>query len=205
MPFLAFLGCDGSGKSAVIRNVSERLKAEGHQVTLGHWRPKPFGKSSSTSQIADAPHKQSPRGTVTSMVKLVWLWLNWWIAWFQHLRAESRQGYVIFDRFHADLIVDPKRYRYGGPLWLAKLASRMMPRPNRVFFLDASPEVLISRKQEVSYQALQDSRDSYLNLKTAIPDFTVVDASEPLESVIGFVLDSIGSPNKPGGNYHSGS
>ncbi len=35
--FLSFLGCDGSGKSAVIAGVTERLEKQGVVVTRGHW------------------------------------------------------------------------------------------------------------------------------------------------------------------------
>ena len=185
MPFIAFLGCDGSGKSAVIQGVAARLEAEGRPVTLGHWRPKPFASSSSsTPSAADDPHGQQPRGFASSVLKLGWLWLNWWVAWCQYLRRDSRQGFVLFDRYHGDLLVDPKRYRYGGPLWLARLASRWMPQPDLVIYLDAPAEVLLSRKQEVSAAALKTSRAAYLALAASSPRIQVIDASGSLPAVI---------------------
>jgi thymidylate kinase len=185
MPFIAFLGCDGSGKSAVIQGVAARLETEGHPVTLGHWRPKPFASSSGgTPSSADDPHGQHPRGVASSILKLGWLWLNWWVAWFQYLRRDSRHGYVLFDRYHGDLLVDPRRYRYGGPMWLARLASRWMPQPDRVIFLDAPPEILLSRKQEVSAQALAASRTRYQSLCGTHRRFQVIDACRSLKQVI---------------------
>ncbi len=185
MPFIAFLGCDGSGKSAVIQGVAARLEAEGHPVTLGHWRPKPFASSSdSTPPAADDPHGQSPRGFASSILKLGWLWLNWWVAWCQYLRRDSRSGFVIFDRYHGDLLVDPKRYRYGGPLWLARLASRWMPQPDTIIFLDAEPDVLLSRKQEVGRDSLEIARREYLAFCHGIPQCRIIDASRSLETVI---------------------
>jgi thymidylate kinase len=190
MPFIAFLGCDGSGKSAVIQGVAAHLKAEGHPVTLGHWRPKPFASSSAgTPAAADDPHGQAPRGFASSILKLGWLWLNWWVAWFLHLRRDSHHGYALFDRYHADLLVDPKRYRYGGPLWLAMLASRLMPQPDLVIFLDAETEVLLSRKQEVDEESLKRSRYSYLRLCQTHARFQIVDASRPLHDVIARVME----------------
>jgi thymidylate kinase len=193
MPFIAFLGCDGSGKSAVIQGVAARLEAEGHPVTLGHWRPKPFASSSGgTPSAADDPHGQAPRGFASSILKLGWLWLNWWVAWFQYLRRDSHHGYVLFDRYHGDLLVDPRRYRYGGPMWLANLASRWMPQPDRVIFLDAPPAVLLTRKQEVSEEALKRGRAAYLAMATRTPQIRVVDAGQPLAVVIDTVLNAAG-------------
>ena len=195
MPFITFLGCDGSGKSAVIDGLKTLPDAEGHKVTLGHWRPKAFGASSATSQAADDPHGQSARGFAGSILKLGWLWLNWWVAWFRHLRKDSRSGYVLFDRYHGDLLVDSKRYRYGGPMCLAKLASRLMPQPDIVFFLDAPPDVLLARKQEVPIETLVRSRLAYLSFAKTNDKVRVIDASLPFEQVIQDVLTPL--PSKP--------
>jgi thymidylate kinase len=184
MPFIAFLGCDGSGKSAVIQGVAARLVADCHQITFGHWRPTPFASSSNHTHNAADPHGQQARGLISSILKLGWLWFNWWLAWFKYLRRDSRNGFVLFDRYHGDLLVDPKRYRYGGPAWLARIACRMMPQPELVVFLDAPPDVLLSRKQEVGKAALELARCSYLNFCHNLPSCRIIDASQPLESVI---------------------
>jgi thymidylate kinase len=196
MPFIAFLGCDGSGKSAVIQGLKTKLEQDGHRVTLGHWRPKALDASSDSSQSADDPHGKPKRGFVASVLKLGWLWLNWWIAWFRSLRAESRSGFVLFDRYHGDLLVDPSRYRYGGPMWLAKLVCRIMPRPDQVIFLDAPTEVLLARKQEVFEESLKTSRRKYLELCAINHYFMIVDACPSLEVVIKTIRDQLRSAKK---------
>lgn len=195
--FLSFLGCDGSGKSAVIAGVAERLRAQGVTVVLGHWRPVALdGKDTAAggrSHVnADDPHGQVPRGTLSSVLKLGWLWLNWWGGWWKHLRKASMDGVVLFDRYHADLLVDPRRYRYGGPMWLARLASRLMPQPDVVVFLDAEPDVLLARKQEVGREALAKAREKYLELCAGNTRFQVVDATRPLVNVIEEVVETAG-------------
>jgi thymidylate kinase len=95
---------------------------------------------------------------------------------------------LLFDRYHADLLVDPRRYRYGGPMWLARLASRLMPQPDIVCFLDAEPEVLLARKQEVGREALAESREKYLALSATHRRFRIIDAAQPLEKVIEEVV-----------------
>ena len=194
--FLSFLGCDGSGKSAVIAGLTERLGQQKISVIHGHWRPVATPLEASDKSIATAkdPHGQMPRGTPTSILKLGWLWLNWWLGCWRFLHKASRDGVVLFDRYHADLLVDPRRYRYGGPLWLARLASKWMPQPDIVIFLDADPDVLLSRKQEVPREALEASRQKYLALCASHSRFKIVDASQPLDQVIEEVLKAVGKP-----------
>ena len=189
MSFIAFLGCDGSGKSAVIEGITRHFKAMDQTVSRGHWRPKAFSREMPTLTVpVDDPHGKSPRGVASSVLKLGWLWLNWRLAWLGTMGRNARNDMVIFDRYHADLLVDPRRYRYGGPMWLARLATRLMPQPDRVYFLDATPEVLLSRKQEVGIEALAASRAAYLALAQTNPRITVIDASQSLERVIADVV-----------------
>lgn len=201
MPFVAFLGCDGSGKSSVINGVSARLAETGQPITRGHWRPVALGHRN-TGAGADNPHGLEPRGMLASLLKLCWLWLNWRLAWHRGLRAASTHGIVLFDRYHADLLVDPQRYRYGGPRAIARLACSLMPQPDLVVFLDAEPGLLWQRKQEVDPQALAKARAAYLALAACDLRIRVVDASQPLDAVIDTVLRLIteaGSNPQPAG------
>lgn len=186
MSLIAFLGCDGAGKSAVIAGLAARLGEQGRPVALGHWRPRPLQREATEEEIAAAadPHARSPRSLPASVLKLGWIWLNWWLAWVTGLRRRCRDGHVLYDRYHADLAIDPRRYRYGGPVWLARLASRTMPQPDLVLFLDAPVDVLLSRKQEVPGAVLEESRRKYLELCASGARFRVVDATRSLEEVI---------------------
>lgn len=193
MSFIALLGCDGSGKSAVIERVARNLSATGIPVTRGHWRPSAFGSAETggRTEAADNPHGQTARGAFSSLLKLGWLWANWWAGWWRGLRTRNRAGVILFDRYHGDLVVDPKRYRYGGPAVCARLASRWMPQPDLVVFLDAEPAVLLSRKQEVSQEALEQARTRYLAWACSNANCVVVDASRPLPDVVEDVLERI--------------
>ena len=194
MAFIAFLGCDGSSKSAVISEIAARCRQDGTEVVVGHWRPRAFRTDTAGAKVpADNPHGERPRGIISSFLKLMWLGFNWWAGWWTGLGKASRKGLVLFDRYHGDLLVDPQRYRYGGPLVLARMLTRCMPQPDLVVFLDAAPEVLLSRKQEVSHEALEKSRERYLQLCRGNSRCAVVDASLPLEEVTKLVIEQIGS------------
>jgi len=191
MPFVALLGCDGSGKSAVISEVSAQFRAAGIPVICGHWRPVALSGKPAESLAADDPHGKPPHSEVKSILKLGWLWFNWWLGWWRELRKGSRDGLVLFDRFHGDLLIDPRRYRYGGAIWLASLASRLMPQPDLILFLDAPPEVLLARKQEVSCEALERSRERYLQFGKSRRQFLLIDVNRPLDDVVKDVISRI--------------
>jgi thymidylate kinase len=189
MPFIAILGCDGSGKSAVIAAIDAEWCRRNQPLRRGHWRP---GTGSAlAAAAAKDPHGVAPRGGVGSFFKLGWLWYNWWRGWWRGLRGAARGGLVVFDRYHADLLVDPLRYRYGGPEVLARWASRLMPQPDLVIFLDADEGVLLSRKQEVSRDALAKARGGYHRLIGELPNGRVVDAARSLDEVVAEVIGLI--------------
>ncbi|HSD81046.1 MAG TPA: hypothetical protein VLB47_10305, partial [Solirubrobacteraceae bacterium] len=61
------------------------------------------------------------------------------------------------------------------------------PRPDLVIFLDAPPEVLHARKGEGTPASLARRRREYLQLAETTEHFAVVDATQPLDDVVGQV------------------
>lgn len=189
MPFVVFVGCDGSGKSTVIDRLTKHLESAGVSVRYGHWCPTK-GAANHGGNAPD-PHSQVPRNSVTSTIKLGVLAFRWWRAWaLDGWGKAADRGVVLFDRYHGDLLVDPLRYRYGGPHWLARLWSRCLPQPDHLLFLDAAPEVLLSRKQEVSREALERSRTAYLGLMKS-KGGRVVDVARPVDEIVAEILQMI--------------
>jgi len=78
--------------------------------------------------------------------------------------ALARSTLVLNDRHFVDILVDRKRYRYGGPLWLLHLIWRVIPVPNLIIVLNAPPQVLQVRKQEVSFEETARQCNAYLSL-----------------------------------------
>ena len=89
----------------------------------------------------------------------------------------TRATLVIFDRYYHDLLVDTRRYRYGGSRWLAKFIAWFIPKPDLWILLDAPAEVMQSRKQEVSFAETERQTKAYLELAATLPNAHVVDAS----------------------------
>jgi thymidylate kinase len=74
----------------------------------------------------------------------------------------------------------------NAPGWAVKLGHSLLPKPDLVFLLDAPPETLQSRKQEVTFDETLRHRNAYLRLVELIPRGHIIDATQPLfEEVSG--------------------
>jgi thymidylate kinase len=90
----------------------------------------------------------------------------------------------MFDRYYYDLLVDSQRYRYGGSHRLAILVGKFIPEPDIIILLDAPPEVLLQRKQEVTKKEAIRQRTAYRNLVGSFRNGNIVDSSQSLEQVV---------------------
>jgi thymidylate kinase len=119
--------------------------------------------------------------------------LDWFVGYWRNLVSDLAQGHpVVFDRHYLiDLAIDPQRYRYGGPIWLVRLAQRLTPRPDLVLFLDVSEEVSQARKQEPGAENFSEQRQAYLNIAKISSNWCVIDASQPLPDVLAAVEKEI--------------
>lgn len=191
LPWLAVLGPDGSGKSTVIARVREEFPPGMGSVVTYHWRPRALDRRAATTDPVTDPHGQPPRRPVVSVLKLVWLLANWWAGWPAIAAQRSKGHLVVFDRHYLDLLVDPRRYRYGGPMSAARYVARMVPRPDLVFILDAPAETLQSRKSEVPMAETERQRAAYGALARRLPSAVVLDAGgspdETAEAIVAAV------------------
>jgi len=188
---IAFLGPDGCGKSSVIDRVHHELRDVFRRVDYQHLRPRPPARAAADAIHAPVlqPHLQPPRGTLGSLTKLVHFWATYLIGTLRWtLPRRVRSTLVIFDRYYHDILADPRRYRYGAPLVWARLLGRMVPQPELVFVLDAPPEVIQARKQEVSFSESARQRDAYLTLARQLRAAHVIDVARPLDTVVAEVI-----------------
>lgn len=190
---IVILGPDGAGKSSVIQGLKRNLSQGGHAVKVRHLKPQGISpQRGEPGAIVTDPHGKPPRSALTSLVKiLVWLIEEWWA----HLFQDKNGRLLICDRYYHDLLVDPMRYRYGGPLWMAWLVGWLMPQPRLWVLLDAPVEVLQARKQEVTRQESARQRQAYLAFVRQQPRHAIVDASQPLDKVIADVEQAVTAIN----------
>jgi len=160
---ISFLGPDGSGKSTIIEELKTR-ELPFRRVDYFHLKPRLFGAKGDGKPVVDPHAKEAYKGLL-SYLKLFHFMIDYIIGFFvKVLPLKMRSSLVIFDRYYDDILVDPKRFRYGGNLGFAKFMRHFIPKPNLYFILTSNAEVIYERKQEVSFEELERQIEVYESL-----------------------------------------
>jgi len=176
-------GPDGAGKSTLIKGLVQATGPAFRRHRVFHWRPMLLWRRKSTRDTTQ-PHSEPPAGFSWSVARLFAYLLDYWLGYLILVRPLlARSGLVIFDRYFDDLLIDPRRYRFGGPSWLVQALRRVIPKPDLVLVLDADEEVVFSRKQEVQLAELRRQRRLYRAIKVGSSDAWIVDASASIAQV----------------------
>ena len=187
---LVFLGPDGVGKSTIIERVERDLAPAFRRTKRYHLRPF-FGRRKGDGTPVANPHDQPLRGRLSSIAKLAYWWLDYTGGYAINVfPSVISSTLVLFDRYYHDLLVDQKRYRYGGPLWLARFIGRWIPSPDLLIVLDAPADVVHMRKKEVPLSEVTRQRSAYRSVIDTLNCGHVIDASQPLEQVV-FEVESL--------------
>jgi len=151
---ICFLGPDGSGKSTIIDEVEQsQLFINNYYF---HLKPIKIKSSSANNEMVENPHKYSSYSKLKSYIKLLYFIYQYNMGWLKNIvPMKIKSSLVIFDRYFDDLLVDNKRYRYGGNMIMVKLARIFIPKPELYFILTTDAKVIYERKQEVPFEELE--------------------------------------------------
>ncbi len=187
---VVFLGPDGVGKSTVIEVVSKEIAPAfmglGYQTFAPSILPRKFQPDKKL------PHELPPRSLPGSLLKACWWLVCYTVGYlFTVHTVRGRAGIVLCHRYLMDAIVDPKRYRYSGPIWVLKAIRFVAPKPDLVILLDAPAEVIQKRKQEVPLEETARQREDFRAVIRGQRNAHIVDASQPLAKTVADVNEII--------------
>jgi len=178
--FLVFLGPDGVGKTTLLRQLSASLIAIFPEQRIYRWRP---GVFSNAQRPVCLPHSKPMRSIWSSIAYLFFTCLDFTAGYWMTIRSMlARNDLVIFDRYYQDMLIDPKRYRYTGPMWLVRAIDKIVP-PRDIFFvvLDAEEQTILTRKQQLPIEEIRRQRAAYRHFAGSVPASVLVDTEQTVE------------------------
>lgn len=202
--FLSVAGPDGVGKTTFINLFSAQLAdlqvKDVDAVGIEHFRPHVFpnikklltGQDEKIEAFHD-PHRAAPAGQLSSILRLIYYWLDYVIGYWARIRQRCITGQtVIFDRYFFDFVVDPRRSRLSLPPRLARAFLRFTPKPDLVFILTADPQAIYARKQELPLAEIARQIGAYRELAKTDPSrFVLLDAGQPPEKIVRDALTAL--------------
>ena len=131
------------------------------------------------------PHRSKPANPFSSLIRISYYTLDYIIGWQKCVRNDVHYDrYSVFDRYSYDFIVDPMRTKLNLPESVRKFFVKLTPQPKIVFCLDASPDVIYKRKQELSLEEITRQISEYRKLaNTDTERFKVINAEQTPEEM----------------------
>jgi O-antigen/teichoic acid export membrane protein/thymidylate kinase len=191
---MVILGPDGAGKSTTTQKTAEFFGPlfSGYRNIM--WRPQVLMPSPKIEVPSfDPPHTKPAHGALRSVVKLFAVAADYCAAYPTLMWCLlSRRTLITIDRDVHDILVDQVRYRYGGPVWLMKIAVALAPLPEAMYLiLDAEDDIILNRKNEVTPEELSRQRKAYADLATKLPNSTVIRTDISVEASISQIAKSL--------------
>jgi len=184
---LVLLGPDGAGKSSLAAAVMRDLAPAFVSAKKRSFPPGLLGTPGAAPD--SSPHAAPQRSWIHSVARAAGYWWGWYgpgYLWTVHADL-ARCALVVHDRHLLDAVVDPVRYRYGGPVGLLRLVARAVPMPDMLAVLDAPPEVIRARKQDLPLDEIARQRKLYQSLAAGFRRGCIVDAALPLDRMVRHV------------------
>lgn len=156
---IAFLGTDGSGKSAIIELIKPILNQPFHNaVYYEHLRPNYFPSLARLSGNKNVhigpvtnPHGSTPSGFIISLIRFLYYFLDYSVGFYMKIfpKKSFKSCVWIFDRYYYDYYFDQRRSLINLPKWIIRLGQALVPEPDIIICLGADPEIIHSRKPEL--------------------------------------------------------
>ncbi len=152
----------------------------------------PAGRVNRPRAAVTGPHEKAPRGLLSSIAKAIYWFLYYSPGYYLTTHPRRHEAKLhLSHRYLVDALVDPRRYRSGGPRWLLRLLWRVAVKPDLIVLLDAPAPIIQARKREVAPEETERQVHAYRDLVASLPNGYIVDAAQPVAAVVADVRDAI--------------
>jgi len=192
----ALLGPDGVGKSTLTTHIKSELidvlKLDFDKSKSFHIRPKLFPTITQifkSKGISDEKPTRSYKvwqssSFFISFCRLFFFWIDYVLGYIIKILPElSNYNVVVLDRYYYDILIDPLRYKIKLPYRILKIFYLLLPKPEVVFFLNAPPEIIHQRKQELTIPQIERLLEKYKNLTSEFNNVCIIDATSSPEVI----------------------
>lgn len=206
----AVIAPDGTGKTTFLDTLLKELNfyyvndETDQRFHVYHFRPSILPNLGAVGEKAGVmkqdtdftnPHRSKPANPFSSLVRIAYYTLDYIVGWQKCVRNDVHYDrYTIFDRYSYDFIVDPLRTKLNLPRSVRKLFVALTPQPGIVFYLDANPNIIYERKQELSLDEIKRQVGEYRELvQTNTKRFVTINAEqtpkEMAQEAIAYLLN----------------
>ena len=151
--------------------------------------------SCSFNEKIENPHRSKPANPFSSLIRISYYTLDYIIGWQKCVRNDVHYDrYSVFDRYSYDFIVDPRRTKLNLPESIRTFFVKLTPQPGIVFVLNAKPETVYARKQELPLEEIERQSEMYKKVAESNKKrFVMIDAEqkpeEMAEQAIHYILN----------------
>ncbi len=193
---LVVVGPDGSGKTTVADVLASALPSPVQRL---HHRPQILpSKTNYEGRVVTEPHAKPPYGRRASVLKVLYLYVDWLLGWILRIRPlRARGGSVVIERGWWDVIVDQRRYRLDTPPALLHRLGRLLPRPDVTVVMTGTPSVLYARKSELPETELARQIQAWSKLPAGFVRPVFIDSDVSLDEVLATLEQRLRSRGWP--------
>lgn len=198
---VAILGTDGVGKSTIITAIEPTLSAATHGAFIvKHLRPgllpplaRLKGKQAQQNGPVTDPHKSSPSGSLGSLLRVVYLIIDYVLGYWLVVRPKIAKAptIVLFDRYAYDMALDPRRFRIGLSRRLVWWFARFAPKPDLIICLHGDPDIIVARKQELPLEEVRRQTAALLDFAKHEPRAVLISTEGTVEQARNDLLRAL--------------
>jgi len=169
---ITFSGVDGAGKTTILTEIKKLLENKyNKKVVVIRHRPSVLpilsaikhGKKEAEKKTMEVmPRTGANSSIVSSLIRFTYYLVDYifgqWIVFFRH---SLKGDIIIYDRYYFDFINDGRRTNIKLNEKFIKFFYKFVFKPDINIFLYASPEIILSRKQEMDGKSIVELTAKY--------------------------------------------